>query len=215
MDTGPILQATLPMSTLQEAPIVLDIEASGFGHGSYPIEVGFVMADGKSCCMLIQPLPQWTHWDVAAERLHRISRETLLKYGRPPAEVVETLNSKLFGCTVYTDGWAHDYTWLALLFDVVHRVPSFRLESLRALLSEDESARWHLAKQDVANAMTLERHRASADARLLQATFMRLRAGATKEKTPSPVRNLPSKALLEIDEASGTDSAQASSDLTD
>ena len=32
----------------EEAPAVLDIEASGFGRGSYPIEVGFVLANGEA-----------------------------------------------------------------------------------------------------------------------------------------------------------------------
>ena len=28
-------------------PIVIDVEASGFGKGSYPIEVGVVLPDGS------------------------------------------------------------------------------------------------------------------------------------------------------------------------
>jgi hypothetical protein len=163
-------------ATAREAPTLLDIEASGFGRGSYPIEVGFVLAGGESDCMLIRPAPQWTHWDPAAERLHRISRATLRSHGRTPADVVAALNATLYGCTAYTDGWAQDYTWLAVLYDAVNRVPSFRIESLRALLSDDEALRWHRTKQEVADELALERHRASADARLLQATFRRVRA---------------------------------------
>ena len=37
-----------------EPPAVLDIEASGFGVGSYPIEVGFVLPDGQSYCSLLR-----------------------------------------------------------------------------------------------------------------------------------------------------------------
>jgi len=176
MDPTPGLGASQPASTMQRAPIVIDIEASGFGRGSYPIEIGYVLPDGLCACMLIRPAAHWTHWDPAAGRLHRISRETLLERGHPIAEVVEALNAGLCGRSVHSDGWAQDYSWLAVLYDATHRVPSFRLESLRALLTEDESARWHLTKQQVANEMALERHRASADARLLQATWMRLRA---------------------------------------
>lgn len=60
-------------------PTVLDIEASGFGRGSYPIEVGIARADGSCCAFLIQPLDEWTHWDPKAELLHGISRDRLMK----------------------------------------------------------------------------------------------------------------------------------------
>ena len=36
-------------------PIVLDLEASGFGRGSYPIEVGLAMTDGHLVDYLIKP----------------------------------------------------------------------------------------------------------------------------------------------------------------
>lgn len=62
-----------------EAPTVVDVEASGFGRASYPIEVGFVLPNGHSFCSLIYPEPEWTHWDPQAETIHHISRELLLK----------------------------------------------------------------------------------------------------------------------------------------
>ncbi|MDB5851379.1 MAG: hypothetical protein JWP29_5131, partial [Rhodoferax sp.] len=67
---------------LLPAPTVLDVEASGFGRHSYPIEVGYVLPDGKTYCTLIRPEPTWTHWDPEAEHLHHISRETVLAMGR-------------------------------------------------------------------------------------------------------------------------------------
>jgi hypothetical protein len=156
-------------------PTVLDVEASGFGPGSYPIEVGCVLEDGRAYCMLIRPAPHWTHWDPEAERLHHISRADLLRHGLPIPEVVDELNYRLCGRTVYSDGWVHDYSWLAKLYDVAHRAPTYRLETLRALLAEDEAARWLVTKEQVAAAMVQPRHRACADARLLQATFRKLR----------------------------------------
>jgi hypothetical protein len=36
---------------------VIDVEASGFGRGSYPIEVGFVLPDGEAVCTLVRPRP--------------------------------------------------------------------------------------------------------------------------------------------------------------
>jgi hypothetical protein len=47
-------------------PAIIDLEASGFGKGSYPIEVGFVLPEGAMYCTLIQPAPHWRHWDDKA-----------------------------------------------------------------------------------------------------------------------------------------------------
>lgn len=165
------------MSALPPAaePAVLDIEASGFGRDSYPVEVGFVLPDGSSWCSLIRPEPDWLHWDAGAQALHRIPRALALRHGRSTAEVARTLNERLAGRTVYCDGWAHDYPWLARLFDAAGSVPRFRLEHLRRLLDEDEAARWSGLKQQLQREAGPRRHRASADARLLQQTLRRLR----------------------------------------
>ncbi len=157
-------------------PPVIDIEASGFGKGSYPIEVGFVLPDGRSDCMLIRPMPEWSHWDRSAESLHRITRDALMRYGRPVVEVADRLNRQLEGTTIYSDNWAHDFSWLSVLYEAAGRRPWFRLESLMKLLSDDDLARWHVVKDEVFHESAPERHRASADARLLQATLVRLHA---------------------------------------
>ncbi len=89
-----------PQSQLPSPIAVLDIEASGFGRGSYPIEVGFVDAQGGAFCSLIRPEPDWLHWDASAEALHGISREALQRHGRPPAWVADQLNQRLAGQVV-------------------------------------------------------------------------------------------------------------------
>ncbi len=162
--------------TASPAPIVIDFEASGFGRGSYPIEVGFVMPDGRGDCMLIRPAADWQHWDPAAEALHHISREALARFGRPVTDVVDRLESQLHGRIVYSDGWGNDYSWLSTLYDAADRQPGFRLDSLQKLLTADELDRWDDEKAAVFDGHARERHRASADARLLQAVVMRLRA---------------------------------------
>ena len=98
-------------------PCVLDIEASGFGRSSYPIEVGYVLPDGRAVCMLVRPAPEWTHWDEEAARVHGITLSVLARHGRTPQEVAQALNRDLAGLTVYCDGWAHDYSWLHALYD--------------------------------------------------------------------------------------------------
>ena len=172
--------STLPVApppTVDPAPTVIDVEASGFGKGSYPIEVGFVLPDGRSDCMLIRPVAHWVHWDPAAEDLHHISRTLLERHGQPPRRVVDRLNVQLEGRTVYTDGWGNDFSWLAMLYDAAGRTPSYRLESLQKLLTEDERARWEGVRATVSAEASLARHRASADAKLLQQTVVRLHAG--------------------------------------
>lgn len=165
-----------------DLPAVLDMEASGFGRDSYPIEVGYVLPDGESFCTLVCPAPDWTHWDTSAERLHHIPRETAVRHGRSVVDVARHLNDELHGRTLYCDGWAHDYAWLNQLFDSAGLVPSFRLDNLRGLLSDGEAERWHATKQQVASEMQLERHRASADARLLQLTLARLRSASHQDR---------------------------------
>jgi len=153
---------------------VLDIEASGFGRRSYPIEVGYVLPDGRARCMLIQPLAEWTHWDLAAQGVHGIDRPTLLLHGRPAAEVAAVLNNDLRGETVYCDGWAHDYSWLGALFEAAARAPRFRLEPVARLLDDVRLAQLAEAQRQARDDLGLERHRASSDARVLQLALSRL-----------------------------------------
>lgn len=157
-----------------ESRCVIDIEASGFGRHSYPIEVGFVREDGQVWCTLVRPETDWLHWDADAERVHGIPRSALLEHGRPPAEVARRLNDELGGRTVYCDGWAHDYAWLALLFEVAGLVPRFHLESVNKLLDDTRLARLDGLRADAFGALGIARHRASSDARALQWALDRL-----------------------------------------
>jgi DNA polymerase III epsilon subunit-like protein len=158
------------------APCVLDIEASGFGRHSYPIEVGYVLPSGQARCMLVRPTEDWTHWDAAAEGVHGISRDTLLNHGLPAPDVARALNHDLRGQTVYCDGWAHDYAWLAALFDAAGLRAEFRLESVNVLLADEALARLDEARRAAQTDLGLTRHRASNDARALQRALMVVRA---------------------------------------
>lgn len=156
------------------APTILDIEASGFGRGSYPIEVGFVLPDGHAWCSLIRPEPDWRHWDPQAQARHHISRELALRHGRSAAEVAGALNQRLNGRVAYCDGWAHDYPWLARLYEAAKLTPSFRLEHLLSLLDEGQARRFDALKREVIAESSGQRHRASTDARMLQLAPRRL-----------------------------------------
>lgn len=157
------------------SPTVLDVEASGFGRNSYPIEIGFVLPNGHSYCTLIRPEATWTHWDAQAEATHHIPRALILERGTPVREVARSINARLAGQIVYSDGWANDFSWVGALFDAADMSPAFKLENLRALLDDREADLWHTVKAQISSERGVQRHRASADARLLQLTLQRLR----------------------------------------
>lgn len=159
-------------------PIILDIEASGFGKDSYPIEIGFVSEQGEAWCALIKPAEQWRHWDERAARMHLITRENLLTHGKSIVSVAQELNDRLQNTIVYTDGWIHDFIWLARLFDEANMRPHFKLQDLREMLSPAQEVRWEAAKSQILLEMNEARHRASTDARLIQLTWLRTREEA-------------------------------------
>lgn len=48
-------------------PTIIDIEVSGFGEGSYPVEVGFITYDQQVACTLIKPDENWSSYNSDAE----------------------------------------------------------------------------------------------------------------------------------------------------
>ncbi|MCB1756209.1 MAG: hypothetical protein KDJ38_11835 [Gammaproteobacteria bacterium] len=152
-------------------PCIIDVEASGFGSRSYPIEVGFITPEGERYCSLIQPQPDWTHWDPRAEAIHNISRETLLATGRPAHEVANELNEQLQNTTAYSDGWVVDSPWLNALFAAAGLEMQFTLSPIEAILKEQDLARWDDTKARITLEQTIDRHRASHDAFLIQKTY--------------------------------------------
>lgn len=156
-------------------PIILDIEASGFGKNSYPIEVGFIDESLNTWCALIKPEDNWHHWDLDAENMHDISRECLFKHGKSAKLVAEALNEQLRNKIVYSDGWMHDFTWISLLFDSAKIQQQFKLEDLRNVLTREQEAIWHATKKLVQQELNTKRHRASIDAKVLQLTWQRTR----------------------------------------
>lgn len=158
---------------MMTVPIIIDFEASGFGKGSYPIEVGFSGRHGEGWCSLIRPQDDWQHWDLNAAKIHHIPREILIERGKPPLYVAEQLNFLLAGYTAYTDGWGQDYVWMARLFDAAGIVPRFKLADLREIITEQQESHWHSTKENVLKELGIARHRASSDARVLQLTWLR------------------------------------------
>lgn len=171
-----------------DTPIIVDVEASGFGRGSYPIEIGLALRNEKTFCQLIQPAPEWTHWDPRSARLHHIDREMLLEFGHPIDEVALDLNGLLAGETIYSDGWGFDQTWMSLLFDEAGVIPGFRIQALTHILSEAQMEIWDDTRKRIHKQLGLQRHRASNDARVLQLTWMETKKHTSVSTDPAAMR---------------------------
>ncbi len=154
-------------------PLIIDIEASGLGSMSYPIEVGVVLGNGWRYCSLIAPLPEWTHWDAEAEELHGISPDMLQQHGKPVHQVADELNHKLAGKTLYSDAWVVDKPWLTTLFHAARRSMDFSVSPLEMILSEPQMEVWYETRDRVLGESQLQRHRASNDAWIIQETYRR------------------------------------------
>lgn len=157
-------------------PNIIDIEASGFADMAYPIEIGVALNSGKTYCSLVQPRPDWTYWDEAAEKVHRVPRDILELYGKPIEQITDELNELLRGQVAYSDGWEVDHPWLMQLFNAAGQWPEFRFSTLEFILSEDQMQVWHQVKDQILAEKEKQRHRASFDAQIIQQTFLRSRS---------------------------------------
>ena len=153
-------------------PYIIDVEASGFGPTSYPIEIGLALENDEKYCTLILPADDWTHWDEEAERVHRVPRDILETYGKPLKEVAQELNDLLKGKTVYSDGWVVDKPWIIKLFYEAKIEPSFNTSPLEMILNESQMEKWHESKDKIIEKLGLKRHRASYDAYIIQQTWL-------------------------------------------
>lgn len=156
-------------------PFIIDIEASGFGPHSYPIEVGLALELGTKFCSLITPAKDWTHWDAAAEKVRRVPRDILETHGKPATQVALSLNALLGYSTVYSDGWVVDKPWLIELFSQTGVSQQFAISPLEMILSEHQMGIWRDVKEQVTSELALTRHRASFDALIIQETYLRTR----------------------------------------
>lgn len=164
-------------------PTIIDIEASGFGSYSYPIEVGVVKFNGERYCALIKPEPDWDHWCDKAEAVHGISRDLLNRNGRNPREVCSELNEFLQDSMAFSDAWIHDNPWLTRLFFAARTNRSFHLSPIEYIATEEQLMLWDKTKKRLEQELTIERHRASGDAYLIQQTYIETRRLITEKIT--------------------------------
>ncbi|MBE0483514.1 MAG: hypothetical protein IBX52_08450 [Bacterioplanes sp.] len=155
-------------------PPIIDLEASGFGRGSYPIEVGFALEDRHVHSFLIKPPHHWQHWDDEAEQIHGISRTMLQQEGLTPRETALKLNQLLHGKVLYSDAWSFDSSWIGRIFDEADLVQRFRIDTINSLLSPEQMEQWHATKKSLWHELGIDRHRAANDVQVLQETYQRL-----------------------------------------
>lgn len=172
-------------------PCFLDVEATGFGPESYPIEIAWSDESGEihRCLIDPTPVPAWTAWSAEAERVHGIDRERLTRNGWPPDYVATRLTQDLAGKTVYTDAPDYDARWVGILFAALDKPMPFRFdhidELLLTLLRKADDAVWQAMvridqlKRDVA-AVSLGKHSAGYDVGYLLQLWRAANGGAVK-----------------------------------
>lgn len=160
---------------MHRLPDIIDVEASGFGPTSYPIEIGVALTENVRHSLLIRPAPGWVHWDCSAEKIHGVSRKILLESGKSVKEAALQLNLWLQGRNLYTDGWVVDKPWINTLFEHARTPMQFQVSPLEMILTEKQMECWHEVKDAVISEMPLTRHRASHDAWIIQETYYRTR----------------------------------------
>lgn len=165
-------------------PIIIDIEASGFGGDSYPIEIGVALSAVKRYCRLIKPQSSWQHWSAEAEALHGISRQVLASRGVSVSQVCLELNHLLAGQTIYSDGWVVDSPWLNRLYESASIAKGFKVSALEVILNEKQMELWHSTKERLFAILHESRHRASSDAALIQMTYLETRKTSELQNHP-------------------------------
>lgn len=116
---------------------IIDIEASGLGFGTFPIEIAVINLTGDvSYSALIKPQSDWLdwNWDEMAEQVHNISWKMLQDDGLLAERVAKEVWDILAGCELYSDAPQQDLAWLEVLRDVTWPpLPGIRIEHLSKL----------------------------------------------------------------------------------
>ncbi len=138
---------------------VLDVEASAKSWFGYPVEIAFASTweDGQITTefsfirhdVWLDHLP----WTQEAENLHKLSKEFLVRAGRPVLEVAHWLNQRLDGMEGLV-GDELDMEWIKRLYKEAGIEPSFTLRLIKDAFPEfcllPEEVKDHRAAPDAA-----------------------------------------------------------------
>jgi hypothetical protein len=116
-------------------PNFIDFEASSLSDNSYPIEVAWNSTDGSVESYLISPesMPSWTDWDSAAEEVHGIPREELIRNGKSPKWLCEHMAKQCGGSVFVSDAPPFDSRWLSVLFSANDSAPPFQIHGFKSV----------------------------------------------------------------------------------
>ena len=147
---------------MKKFPVIcIDIEASGLGPRSYPIEIAWKCSKThRGDTFLINPDSafSWTDWDVNAQHMHGLNRDQLLAEGISVQEACKRLNAALAGHAVYCDALEFDYFWIRRLFEAARMRPAFKLRGLESILKGEQLIQYSLVAKT-----QIRRHRAMDD----------------------------------------------------
>lgn len=170
---GQLTDTELPSDgVLDGALAFIDLEASGLGAASWPVEVGWGGVTGAPTAILIRPDASWNNaaWDPEAEKLHGLSRDRLAREGAAISVVCEALNAALSGRAVYSDAPDWDSFWLYRLFATARIRQGFKILAFADLVTPMMGAHAE-ALVGEAEARAPRRHRAAADVAFLQTLY--------------------------------------------
>lgn len=147
--------------------IMLDIEASSLGFGSFPIEVGYASSNGHQNSYLISPISEWLKsgdWDEYAQtNIHKLSKEELIAQGKEVSEVAKELNSALLGKLVFCNDLAYDSVWITSLFEAANVGVGFYLADIDNFYQYIGRSNEALYKEVLAGITSQVEHRALED----------------------------------------------------
>lgn len=160
-----------------------DIEASGLGTLSYPIEIAVAEFRGETHHWLIDPssIAGWTHWDRSAERVHGLSRFEVQDWGLPAEQVASELRALIEGQALISDNPGADRRWLDRLFidadcalpqyEVIDAFDLFKRRLNRVSIDRHERDERLFNLRQWSRAMHIPHHRAKPDAQYLRRLY--------------------------------------------
>ena len=161
---------------------LIDIEASGLGIDSYPVEIA-ILVDNRLFSWLIVPEESWQYWDKTAESMHGISREILISQGKVARFVADAINDAMTNSNglLYSDAAEWDADWLKTLFDAVGAVADFHILPVGDLLAGAAFRQFQQKREEIANSGKYRPHRAEQDIRIIHAALIAVCQAAKQE----------------------------------
>jgi hypothetical protein len=148
--------------------VFLDVEASGMGIESFPIEIAYSSSNGDKNEYLIKPTQDWLNdgsWCFNAEHnIHKISLEILIENGMNTYDVAINLNKALLGKFLLCNDLEYDGVWLTQLFKAASIGVQFTLTDIRYLYEYWGEDKTNAFKEVYKSIVPSTNHRALPDA---------------------------------------------------